>query len=483
MKKNKIIINIILTMVLFIVTYILKSIYDNGFNEFDIKMMTYIGVYINLYCIFSSVIIKRSIKSPYTLFQIFSILFLYGQLFDKYILNFVVEEIFDLSILVTDDNIMQGCFLIIFCELGLHFGFLMNALLYKDNINIKKKTEDEKIELVTIKKIGLILFAISVLPALVIFTSSLSAASISGYRGLIDSKANYGINAVFSKLIPFFEISLMLLMVGYKDKGKVSKCILVFSIVYNGIQLLGGNRGIPLIAIISFIWLYDIVVKKISKKVFITICILIIPVSSILNIIREFRGSGGFKEWASNLDELAISSIKEKNPIFETLYEIGVTIYPISYTIGAIPERMPYKYGKTYVLSILSIIAVNTDSSKNSLAYEMNIAAQMTKLSGSPFGGSYIQEAYANFGWYCPVFMIFIGYALEVLNKKIKNSNTLIEIILIAYFLNPLLWTVRNVLITLPREVVWYIIPTYLLYKLTYNKYKKTENERYKVRA
>lgn len=264
-------------------------------------------------------------------------------------------------------------------------------------------------------------------------------------------------------------------MVAYRRNKKVSKFVLIFTVFFYGIQMFFGNRGIPLIAVITTIWLYQIAVKKIDKKVFVILLICILPLSMLINVIREVRNQSGIEQWINNFGELMKETIVDNNPILDAMDEMGTTIYPVAYTIGKFPETIEYKHGQVYIFSIYSIISINTSSnSKNNLAYKMNIAAQMTESSGCPFGGSYIMEAYANFGWCSAIFMILIGFGLECLNRRINSSKNMITIVLVAYFLNPLLWTVRNVIVTLPRELVWYIVPTYIIYKMIYNK-KKAE--------
>jgi len=131
------------------------------------------------------------------------------------------------------------------------------------------------------------------------------------------------------------------------------------------------------------------------------------------------------------------------------------------------------------LLSLYSVIYINTSNGSTNFAKDMNISLEISEHSGSAFGGSYIQEAYANFGWFSVIFFFILGIILEKVNKKIENRKNLISIVLIAYFLNPFLWTVRNVMITLPRELVWYILPTYILYRLIMNGQKKKERSEF----
>ena len=478
MKNKRILLNIILTLLITLIVIIIHW-QSKSTITVDLKVATYMGITVNLFCIISNVIIERKFIAPYTIFQTFSLIFLYGVLMCEQIFNFKPSDIFDLSILVTEENEISACFLIMYSQLSLHLGVMIEKLLSKKQVeNDNKKKINNENEKKVLRITGYILLAISFLPAIYDYIINLRAAMIYGYLGL-SSNTTYGFSSIFNKLVPFFQISLFSLMVGYKDKKYISKFILFFIIAFYGSQMFFGGRGGPLIAVVTAIWLYDLAVSKIRTKVVVICLIAILPLSILINVIREVRGSYGIKDWINNIGEIAKDSISENNPILESVYEMGTAIYPTAYTMKVIPSEVDYKYGKNYLLGLLSVIYINVSDSSNNFAKEMNIAAEMSVHSGSSFGGSYIQEAYANFGWFSVIFFFIIGILLEVLNKRIENRKNLISIVLIAYFLNPFLWIVRNVMITLPREIVWYMLPTYLLYKLIMNGEKKKERSEY----
>lgn len=472
--KNKILCNLIFTLLIWSIMLLIKHLYDMGNLEINLSISTIIGISVNLYCIFSSISLEKKVLTPYTIFQMLSIPFLYGQLFCREVLNLEISEMFDLSILVNREDMLDACFLIIYSQLALHFGLVIYKLLNKNTNEEHRDNSETELELKTLRTLGFIFLAVSIIPALYDFYINLTAARDLGYAGLSENNV-YGLQSIVDKIIPFFQIALLCLMVGYKNKGSISKYFLLFMVLFYGVQMFFGNRGKPLIYVLVAIWLYHIAIKPINKKIIIITLICIIPVSSILNVIRQVRDDYGIDEWISNAGEMMIDNLTTSNPVLETVYEMGTAIYPISYTIDAIPETVDYKYGETYLLSIYSIVGITFSNEQNSLAYDMNIAAQISEMAGSPFGGAYIQEAYANFGWLSPIFMIFLGMAFEILNRKTLTAKTLISLVLMAYFLGSLLWTIRNVMVTLPREIVWYIIPTYILYKLIYNGKKKEE--------
>lgn len=477
MKNKKVSLNVIITILVWLIVFSIKYQYDSQNIELNISIATIIGVLVNLYCVISILIIEKTIYSPYILFQVLSIIFLYGQLICRDLMGINITEMFDVRNLVSTNGIIEACFLIMYCQLSLHLGVLAYKILKKKKINNEIQNEQQEFQLRALKRVGYLLLIISVIPAFYELILRFNSAISSAYDGLQETNT-YGIYSILNKLIPFFKISLLCLMLGYKENKNISKFILVFGIAFYAVQIFFGNRGIPLISIITLIWLYNIAVKRIDKKLFVILLICLIPITAIISVIRENRIQSGMYNWIFNIGSLMQEKIIEKNPIVETIYEMGTAIYPTAYVIDKVPEKMDYQYGKSYVLSVFSIITVNITNEKNNLVYEMNAVAQISELAGSSFGGSYIEEAYVNFGWLSPLFAFLVGVMFEILNRKINSSKALINLALIAYFLNPLLWTVRNVMITLPREFVWYILPTYILYKLYCNSIlKKSSNK------
>ena len=294
----------------------------------------------------------------------------------------------------------------------------------------------------------------------------------SGYSGkrLITT---YGINSIYSKITPFFYIGLLSLLIGYKNNRVISMFLLLFGIGFYGSQIIFGNRGIPLLMVICYIWFYHNYIRKFEIKSILLMFVISIFCISFLNIVRNNR-ENGFSNWMSKSNELLVENLTTHNPIIELCYEVGTTIYPITYTLDYIPNITQYKYGMNYIYSLLSVVRLNTSSESNSnFTSKMNIAIEVTNKSGIPFGGSYIQEAYANFGYFSVIFMLILGIATAKIDNHLIYSNSCISAILITYFSTSLLWVIRNTMTTIPREVVWYMLPTYILYKLILNSEKK----------
>ena len=98
-----------------------------------------------------------------------------------------------------------------------------------------------------------------------------------------------GIDSWKDRLIPFFYMGLLILMVSYKDNIKISRNIFLINIFYSGIQVFLGARGLPILSVLMIVITWHICVKKIKAKTAILIVILTIPVATLISMIREVR--------------------------------------------------------------------------------------------------------------------------------------------------------------------------------------------------
>ena len=258
MKKKSVIINVIITIVIWLLVFVIKWQYEQGNIDITIKTATIIGVSINLLCIISMIFIEKSVTSPYVLFQTLSIPFLYGQLICSELLN-INLEVGNLRSIVTNESLIKTCFLIAYCQLALHMGNLIYKIVRvrkKSNKDIADSQDNEDMKLNTMKKVGMILLFISIVPAFYQFFLNFKMTSMYGYAGKF-MNVTYGLDSIVTKIVPFFQISIFMLMVAYKKNPKISRGILIFLIAFYGIQILFGNRGLPIIAVITSIWLYN----------------------------------------------------------------------------------------------------------------------------------------------------------------------------------------------------------------------------------
>ena len=465
MKKNNFI-SILFNLLILFLVFILYE-----YDLLNLELSIFCGLAVNIYILFNFYNNYKTFKSGYFLFLLLSIPFLYGQIFTRYILGYVPKGSFDLSVLVSKTGMIKAIVLIIICQLFTNIGY---NLCREKKMKKTKKDDNYNYCKEIYLLIGWILFLISVVPAISSYYSDLKLVLMNGYSGKL-TNVSYGMSSFFSKMVPFFFISVLMLLLGYKNNKRLSTIIFILAVAFYGSQVIFGNRGIPLLYVICIIFYYHFYIRKVKTKnilLLFIMCILLIP---FLNTIKIYRKEG-LSKWIFNTGDMIKENYISNNTILDLSYEMGTTIYPITYTIEHIPSNIGYKYGQNYLYSLISVVKFNTSSTRdNDFNLKMNIAEEIGKKAGSTFGGSYIQEAYANFGLFCAFFMILFGYILKKLDLKLWYSSSYITIVLIIYILNSLLWIIRNTMISIPRTIFWYALPVYFLFRIL--KLKKDSNK------
>lgn len=453
---------------------IISWLHLNQLYNLTLKTATIIGVTINILLILDTYVSNKDFKSVYLLFQILSLPFLYGQLFTRYVLGITMPNQYDLAPYVDINTEIIAIILIAFCQLGMHLGYSIPAKTNenKDVHNISNPKTSKKYLLI----LGVILIAISAIPTFINYSDNFKAAFLGGYSAKRALAVN-GYLSISTKIVPFFFIGIISLIIALQDNGKLQKFIFIFALLFYASQILFGNRGLPIIYAVMIAWTYYCYLgkHKIKAKNIILVVIIIFVSSVALNFIRENRGIG-ISEWGKKINSSAVAA---NNPILDICYEMGVTIYPITYTMQVVPNKIDYKKGKNYIYSILSVIIINLDGNKNEgFKKKMDISNEISSYAGIPFGGSYIQEAYANFGRFSIIIMIIFGILLKKFDNFISKKTNMIYAVLLIYISVSILWSIRNTTTSIPREVVWYSGSTYLLYLIIKSRIKPERSKR-----
>lgn len=148
---------------------------------------------------------------------------------------------------------------------------------------------------------------------------------------------------------------------------------------------------------------------------------------------------------------------------------MGTAIYPTAAAVSIFPDNREYKYGITYWYGIRGVIP-NLGSELSKSKVFGDIQEEVSQYYGLAFGGSVVEDLYANFGMFSILGMGIIGFAMHKLQIKMESKNETNKMIypLYATICIQIIWTVRNTINPIFRYFVWYIVTTYLLYKIIY---------------
>ncbi len=148
--------------------------------------------------------------------------------------------------------------------------------------------------------------------------------------------------------------------------------------------------------------------------------------------------------------------------IFEkTGLEFGSTIKIVVAAMAIVPSEHPYRYGKSYIDSILIAVPniipgrIRTSESTKDIVLWVNEMAYGTFLKWGR-GGSIVMEAYLNFGFIGTViFFSFLGCGYRCIYERFLFKPNLVRTVLLLTATGGMMLWIRNALAIAIRPPVW----------------------------
>ena len=477
-NRNKSFIVLCFTVLIFIIYFLTFGI-GNSVQYDGEKMLNIVGIIIIiqfLYSIITLLICGVKIDNLSFIYLTFYFIFLFGQVVCRYVFGFVDEDSYDFTNDFSSTQILQACIISLYGMITIHLGILLGVVFSRKNKIYKEvKDKDMNLKLKVMNKVAWIVVVCSAPFALYELFDKLKIAFASGYKGVY-SDITIGVESLVTKLVPFFLVALLVLMVSYKNDIKKAKKIFVIILIYNVLQFFLGARGLPILRVLFTIIAWNLTINKITTKKMIIYFLLLIPLSILISFMRVVR-EYAISEWISDIG-IVLNEIISNNPVLLALNEMGNAIFPTTAALVACPEMVPFKWGTTYLYGIAAIIPnLGTELSVNKVMGD--IQQEISKVFGLAFGGSIVEDLFANFGWLCLLALIILGIFMYKIDIRIKEKAYKSPIVIPLYlaFCVSFVWTVRNNINPIFREFVWYILPIYVFYKLLYRKVKKGERK------
>lgn len=438
--------------------FILYSIFSLSIFYCTNKLVDYSWLNIATFIVIAQLIVNIIIlvKLGYKLYSLpvlfimFSFLFHCSHLF-LITFNINVERPFDSTVLV-DDNIFRSAIIFtIFVQMGIMVGVLL--------VNLKKKSIIKKINFNSMEEkqriyfIGIILFIVGIIPKLYIDLSRIILYAQGNYL----STYEINVSGIISTISNFSEYGIMLLLIGKSENKKFCNKVLIFTIIYQGIIMMTGNRGRAVVFILSLVFIYMSLINKINWKIITKYCVLGYFSIIMLNFVGDLR-MAEINDFKSSI-ELFKHSITN-SPIFSFMAEFGATIITVCYSFMFFPSYVSFSGGYNYLLGLLTVlpnIGGMVTKFSNQLIFINNFPANYKAF----LGGSYIGELYYSFGMYGIMVAVFEGCLLALIAnsmiKSLRNENWLMLACLLVLFPN-ILWSIRSYFSGMVRECVWTII-------------------------
>lgn len=325
---------------------------------------------------------------------------------------------------------------VIYC---LYFVYILfwGVIFATKSKNVKKFYLNEEIEasnLMMSRFLGKVLFIFGVPVFLYISFSKLNASFTGDYLDTFEVQQS--IPSFLNFLSTMMNVGICLLLIGYKNNLRVARGILLISIFLQIISMFSGSRGIAVIAIVLYLFVYIKIVNKVKLKNIITYLVIGYIGLALISSIRSIRDFG--MDLGKIIEEFIVKLTNE-NLLLTTLNEFGGTLLTPAVAIQSVPNNVDPGYGLTYVNSVANLIGVNIG--------EIEIGSFVELINIGAMGGSYIGEAYYNFlnlGW---LVAFIIGFLICKVSNKIDLYIYIKDYLKIGYYF-PLLiaafWWVRD---------------------------------------
>lgn len=428
-------------------------------NLEELKVLSFATFLIVVILFFKSFIINKNILSFYKLFLLFYTIYIYGIIFLRYIFDFEVYEVTHYLDNTIGPNVLyEGVLYSIILLLSIDIGYSIFDMF--NNVSKSKINEFINLECPkSLKILGYILFLMSAFFAFKELYETIKLVLVYGYKGQIEN-VSYGLSSIGSQIVPFFMISIYILVIYYKD-AKIERNFFFFiGMVYSIFLIFLGRRGIPLLNLFGLIIINVSFSKEINIRKFLKLIVLLFVITIFISVIRDNRDIP-LQNWGDNLISL-ISEKARRNPVSESIYEMGLGIYPISYSMQIVPDIIPSLNGATYIHAFTDNLMFNFSNSKKE-KQSYNCGEIIAKYQGYQFGSSFIEEIYCNFQWYGVIAGVLIGMLIGRFSKIYSNSrNVLVKILLLKIFME-FIWSIKNVLYDLPRQFVLYFLSIIIL--------------------
>ncbi|WP_133207802.1 O-antigen polysaccharide polymerase Wzy [Exiguobacterium sp. UBA4551] len=439
-------------------------------SDYNLKYLMF-GSFIQIITIFVYIyFMKPSFLSISIIFFLFSYVFHFGQV----IINiFEFNDIFrHRSVYNLTNEIYYKNALIysIYC----HFFIAIGIKYTKNYLNESNKSEKKYIinfdnfNEGKFRKIILIIFTISIGPLIYLDISKISALMNSGYLSTYDVYST-GIEKYFYIFSSFARSSITLLIISFRKNERISKIILLTSTLYFFIMMASGDRGTNIIYIITNLFIYYKLVKKLSVSKIICFAILGYFVLGMLSSLTIMRTNEDMS-FSTLLETFNLRS--DQGVLYSTFREFGFTLISLVYSIQFTGSINDFNYGMSYIASFLGVIpkipSILSEYVENSFTFTKTFPINYQ----ASLGGSYLGELYFNFGWIGIFFSYFIGSLLNFLDNVVEKSvinNKVIPLSICAILLpNLLLWT-RGFFVEISFEIFWFS----LIFIFSFSKYYK----------
>jgi oligosaccharide repeat unit polymerase len=460
-KVSILLIQIILTGAMLLV-YFTSSIYEK--KVFLIGNWGIISILMLIWVVISWKIITGKVFSYYGVFFMIALLLHFGQTWTELLApNSLTYS--SLTEFYNTKEINVGYLYSACCLMILHLAAIMAAIanIYKAKRPDAEQVGKKPVNINILSAFGLALFIFSFFPKVIIDIKLYGFVTEGGYLAIYTNPLTGRLWSILYTMMGFFYPSVYILLYCFKEKKRQ------WNLLYYGVicyclayGLLIGNRGIMFMLIVSLILYRHFVYKKYTKRetlILALFAVLVLMLSSTIALIRNNAGN-------SITTDVIRNDIEGYNLVYSSISEFGGTAMSLLVGMDFVPDILPFGNGITYLASSAIIIP----DPLGAFAW----LSPYTTFSGvlnhyhTGLGGSFIAEAYYNFGNYGFAFMAILGliigkYLTKMDMEKYKNNYST-SIIWASLMYLAILMYERDQFYSITSGLLQYFIYPWVLY-------------------
>lgn len=437
-KKNRIILYLVMSIVLALFAVLICR--EGGFNAWttSISLLVLAAVLLQ-YIVLRGYVRTMSIAF---FFLVLAYLFHFGLLFVMGIFPFY--ELSNPNIIffyeMDLNTLRQAATFCYLCMLAFGAGLLLFARPYEKRKRIVRYT----------KKSYYMGFILTVLgtPFVIISTISVLKNFIEG--GYLNTFDELGSGAgLISFMTNFFYAGVVLLICYYATRKKaVCYALLALTGIVILVGMFTGGRGTKLIILLLLFYIaYHCRLFKITLSKIALLVILAYLGAAFLNTLAAYRGSGQ--------NFLTIFGTKlSNNPLFDLLAEFGGSIYTPYLCFDRLGKTYELTYGVTYLSGFITLLP-NLNGAFTDIILQSNF---VRFLEGITPGGSFLGEAYFNFGQAGIAVIFLAGLLIGRVSARYERAIYNDKYFYLALFtpiVLTLLWWPRDTFAGVYRLLVW----------------------------
>lgn len=422
-------------------------------------------VVVGVWAVWSWARVSRSLFDPYILFLVAAMLFNGGYALLQ-VLNLNADGIMggDFS----DHTVAQSLYAVVLGTAALHLGALLGVWNRTAGTNGPdvappdgSAREDQACRLV-----GYFLFAIAIVPTLLLLQQAIAVVMSSGYFGLYQQQQATSFAALPRVLSAFLMPSAMFLLAGSRHRlsGRVVSALIVVG--FAGIQFFLGSRMYAAMPLIAYAWLWHRRINRLPAPLLISVgAVMLFVIFPLISFTRITPGS-------QRLSVFTMWSIltSARSPVVSIISEMGDTLRTVAYTLDLVPSVRPFDGGVGYLYGVLTIFPnlfwpVHPTIARGLAAdWLVRTVAPEYAAVGKGFGYSFLAEAYLNFGWAGLLLVpAVVGLLLVRFFLWAQQCDRAGRLAAVASFTSLFLVFARSESGNMWRNLTWYALLPYLL--------------------